>query len=178
MKSKTQTKTEQMLIVLHILAWLAFVGLMIECGAILISYTISCSNPAGAKNLYNGLNLYDLRQFNFWYYTGAVSYMVVLSILKALVSYQVIKILSKFNLKNPFSLEVAGRLEKISYIALGTWVVTLLSNVYIGWLQKITGKLYVTQLSGEFIFMVALVFVIAQVFKRGVEIQSENDLTV
>jgi hypothetical protein len=178
MKSKTQTKTEQVLIVLHILAWLAFVGLMIEGGAILISYSISCSNPAGAKNLYNGLNLYDLRQFNFWYYTGAVSYMVVLLVLKALVSFQVIRILSKFNLKNPFTPEVAGRLEKISYIALGTWVVTMLSNIYLGWLQKTTGKLFGNQLSGEFIFMVALVFIIAQVFKRGVEIQSENDLTV
>jgi hypothetical protein len=178
MKSKTQTKTEQMLIVLHILAWLAFVGLMIQCAAILISYTVSYSNPAGARNLYNGLNLYDLRQFNFWYYTGAVSYMVVLLVLKTLVVFQVIKILSKFNLKNPFTLEVAGRLEKISYIALGTWVVTLLSNVYLGWLQKITGKLFGNQLSGEFIFMVGLVFIIAQVFKRGVEIQSENDLTV
>lgn len=178
MKSKAQTRTEQVLTVLHILAWLAFVGLMVETGALLISYTVSCSNPEGARNLYKGLDLYDLRRFNFWYYTGAVSYMVVLSILKALVCYQVIKILSKFNLKNPFTLEVAGRLEKISYIALGTWVVTLLSNVYIAWLQKITGKLYTTQLSGEFIFMVALVFVIAQVFKRGVEIQSENELTV
>src|SRR5258708_24522763 len=175
MKNKAQTTTEQMLIVLHILAWLALVGLLIEAGAILISYGIRYTNPEGAKNLYNGLNLYDLRQLNFWYYTGAVSYLVVLSILKLLVTIQVIKILSKFNLKNPFTLEVARRLEKISYIALGTWVVTMLSNIYTGWLQKTTGKLYGSQLSGEFIFMVGLVFVIAQVFKRGVEIQSEND---
>jgi hypothetical protein len=75
-------------------------------------------------------------------------------------------------------MEVARRLEKISFVALGTWVVTLLSNVYSSLLMKITGKLYGTWLSTEFIFMVGLLFIIATVFKRGVEIQSENELTV
>ncbi|MBN2635649.1 MAG: DUF2975 domain-containing protein [Prolixibacteraceae bacterium] len=32
--------------------------------------------------------------------------------------------------------------------------------------------------TGPFLFMAGLVFVISQIFKRGVEIQSENDLTV
>lgn len=178
MKNKAQTRTGQVLGVLNILAWLAFIGFTIEAGAILTSYAVSCINPEAAKNLYKGLDLYDLSQFNFWYYTLSVSFMVVLLILKALVSFQVVKTLSKFNLKNPFTSEVAGRLERVSYIALGTWVVTMLSNVYTGWILKISGKLHGNWLSGEFIFMVGLVFVIAQVFKRGVEIQSENDLTV
>jgi hypothetical protein len=30
----------------------------------------------------------------------------------------------------------------------------------------------------EFLFLGAIVFVIAQVFKKGVEIQSENELTI
>jgi hypothetical protein len=178
MKNKTQTRTEQVLGVLYIIAWLAFVGFVIEAGAVLVSYVVSCINPVGAKNLYKGLDLYDLRQFDFWHYTLSVFFMVALSIMKSLVSFQVIRILSKFNLKNPFTLEVVKRMEKISYIAFGTWLVTLLSDVHTGWLLKTTGKLYGSWLSGEFIFMVGLVFVISQVFKRGVEIQSENDLTV
>jgi hypothetical protein len=178
MKSKTQTRTEQLLIVMLILAWLAFIGFAIEAGAVLISYAISCGNPEAAKNLYKGLDLYPLRQFDFLQYSLYVSFMVTLSILKSLVSYQVIKTLSTFNLKNPFSTEVATRLEKISYISLGAWLVAMLSNAYTSWLLRTTGLHYGNWLSGEFIFMVGLVFVIAQVFKRGVEIQSENDLTV
>lgn len=75
-------------------------------------------------------------------------------------------------------MDVAMRLEKISIIAFGTWVVTMLSNAHTGWLLKLTGELHGNWLSGEFIFMVGIVFIVSQVFKRGVEIQSENELTV
>lgn len=178
MKTKIQTTTEQVLSVMPILAWVAFIGFAMEAGAVLVSYGVSCINPQAAKNLYKGLDLYDLRQSDFRSYTLFITFLVILSVLRSLISFQVIKTLSKFNLKNPFTMEVAKRLEKISYIALWTWVVTLLSDAYTGWLLKKTGRLYGNWLSGEFIVMVVLVFIIAQVFKRGVEIQSENDLTV
>jgi hypothetical protein len=32
--------------------------------------------------------------------------------------------------------------------------------------------------AGEFLFMAGLVFIISPIFKRGVELQSENELTV
>lgn len=178
MEINEQKRTGQVLKIMHIVAWAAFIGFAIEAGAILISYAVSCVNPEGAKNLYKGLNLYNLRQVNFWHYTQYVSLLLALPIMKSWVSFLVMKTLSKFNLKNPFTSEVARRLEKISYVAFGTWLVTMASNVYISWLLKTTGKLYGNWLSGEFIFMVGLVFIFSQVFKRGVEIQSENDLTV
>jgi|UniRef100_UPI0040498638 hypothetical protein len=175
---KPKTKTEQILTVMPILAWVAFVAFMIEAGAILFSYFVSYDSPEAARDLYRGLNLYNLRQLNFWYYTMSISFIVALSLMKSFVSFLVIRTLSKFNLKNPFSEEVASKLEKISYFAFGTWVITMLSNAHTGWLLKITGELHGNWISGEFIFMVGLVFIIAQVFKRGVEIQSENELTV
>lgn len=178
MSIKTKTKTEQILMVMPFLAWVGFIAFMIEAGAVLFSYGVSCVTPEGAKNLYKGLDLYNLLQFNFWYYTLSVSFMVILSLMKSWVCFLIIKALSQFNLTNPFSMEMADRLEKISYVALGTWVVTMLSNALRGWLFKLTGELNGNWISGEFIIMVALVFIIAQVFKRGVEIQSENDLTV
>jgi hypothetical protein len=98
--------------------------------------------------------------------------------MKSWVSFLVIKTISKFNLRNPFTMEVARSLEKISFALLGIWFVTLLNNIYSSLLQKITGRPYGNWLSTEFIFMVGLLFIIATVFKRGVEIQSENDLTV
>ena len=90
----------------------------------------------------------------------------------------VIKTISKMNLANPFKMEVANKLEKISYVLLGTWLVALLSSAHSSWLLKITGEKYGNEISGEFIFVAGLVFIISQVFKRGVEIQSENELTV
>ncbi|HEV3222317.1 MAG TPA: DUF2975 domain-containing protein [Puia sp.] len=178
MKFKTQRSSEKLLKIMPVLAWVVLILYVAEAGAILISYTISCINPEGTKDFYMGLNLYDLRQFGFWYYTGFVFFMVALPLMKSWISFLVIKTLSKFNLKNPFSMEVARRLEKICFATLGTWFVTLLSNIYTSLLMKITGKLYGNWLSTEFIFMVGLLFIITTVFKRGVEIQSENELTV
>ena len=86
--------------------------------------------------------------------------------------------LSKMSLMNPFKMEVAQKLEKISHLLFGTWIVGMLGSAHSAWLMKLTGQLYGNWVSGEFIFMAGLVFIISQVFKRGVEIQSENELTV
>jgi hypothetical protein len=178
MKNSAETRTKKILKMMPILAWVACVGFAIDAGAILTSYLVSCFNPEGAKNLYGGLDLYNLSQFNFIYYTLSVCFLVALPIMKSLVAYQVIKTLTKFNLQNPFTMEVANRMEKISYVLFKTWLLVVLSNVYTGFLLKITGTVYGSWISGEFIMVVGLVYLISQVFKRGVEIQSENDLTV
>jgi hypothetical protein len=173
-----EIKTERILMFMHILAWVAFIGLTIKAGSILISYGVSCVNHTAARNLYNGLDLGNLREFNFWYYTMSVSFIFAFSAMKAFVAYLVIKILSKVNLMNPFTVEVALILEKISYVLAGTSLIALLNNAQASWLMKRTEIFQVELASGEFIFMAGLVFIISQVFKRGVEIQSENDLTV
>lgn len=171
-------KTEQFLVVMHILAWVAFIGFMIEAGAILFSYGVSCVNPEAARNLYRGLNLYNLSQFNFWHYTLSIFFLVAISSMKAFVFFLAIKILSKVNLMNPFKIEVARILQKIVYALLGTWLVAILKNAHTSWLLNKTGELHGDWVATEFIFMAGLVFIISLVFKRGIEIQSENDLTV
>jgi hypothetical protein len=178
MKIKKQTKTAQILMVMRILAWVAFIGFMIEAGAIMISYGISCVNPEASMDLYKGLNLYNLREFNFWHYTLSVSLLIVLSIIKSFTWFLVIKTLSKINLINPFNKEVSQKIERVSYFLFGTWLVGMLMNIHIGMLLKLTGEVQGNWFNGEIIFMAGLVFIISQIFKRGVEIQSENELTV
>lgn len=177
MKHK-HSKTENILMVMKVLAWLAVAGFIVQAGAILISYGVSWVNPDGARNLYNGLDLYKLRQLNFNYYTSVVSFMVALLLLKSFVWFLVTRTLSKISLSNPFTMDVARRLEKISYVLMGTWIVGVLSNIYSNWLLKKTGQLFESTSVDELFFMAGLVFIISQVFKRGVEIQSENELTV
>jgi len=175
---ENKTKTGQILTVIYILAWVAFIGFMIEAGAILISFGVSCINPEGARDLYKGLNLQELRHFNFWYYSQRVFLIALFPILKSYILYTLIKIVSKINLANPFTIEVANKLETISLVLFGTWIVALINSVHSGWLLEVTGKHYGNEVTGEFLFMAGLVFIISQIFKRGVEIQSENELTV
>ncbi len=178
MAIKTKTRTEGVLTVLHILAWVAFVGFMIEAGGLLVSYGISCFYPDSAKGLYKGLDLYDLRQFNFWHYTLSISLSVVLSLLNAYVFFLAIKVLSKVNMTTPFTIEVASLLQQIAVFLMIRWLFAIAKNAHTAWLQEATGKLHGNWVATEFVFVAGLVFLISQVFKRGVEIQSENDLTV
>jgi hypothetical protein len=181
MEIKVKTRTAQILTVLNILAWVAFVGFAIEAGAILFSYVMTLFSAEAARDFYNGLDLYELRQANFWEYTGVVSFKFAIPAMKAYASQLAIKVLSKVSLSNPFTLEVAKSLEKLSYVVLEIWVIAMVNNAYLKWGLKSIDELpnkYGNYVSGEFIFMAGLVFVIAQIFKRGVEIQSENELTV
>lgn len=177
MKHKS-TNTRQILSVMQVITWIAYIGLCIKTGAILISFGVSFVNPEAAKNIYKGLDLDSLRQVNFTYYVALVSFMVAILMMKAHVFYLVTRILSKITLANPFKMDVAKILEKVSYVLLGTWIVGMLSNAYTSWLLKRTGEVFNSGSTDDFLFMAGLVFIISQVFKRGVEIQSENELTV
>lgn len=178
MKTTSHTRTGQILKVMLVLTWIAFIGFLINAGAILVCYGISWLNPEAAKNLYRGMDLYDLSQHNFWYYTHAVSFIAGLMIMKAIVWYQVITVLSKIKLDSPFTIEVSTKLELISYLLFGIWIVGMVGGRYADWLTKRTGLGFESLVSDEFVFMAGLVFIISQIFKRGVELQSENELTV
>jgi hypothetical protein len=172
------TKTERILKVLHVLAWIVFIGLFIKAGAILISYLISLENTEAASNLYEGLNLSELRENKVYHYSILLAFMIGILLLQAYITYIVIKILSKINLSNPFHSEVALLIEKVSYLILITWIVTVIANAHIQWLQDHTMTVGISSNSIDFIFLAGVIFVIAQIFKRGVEIQSEQELTV
>lgn len=174
----TNSRTKRLLTVMLILTWIAFIGLMIKPGAILVAYIVSCVNPEATRKMYPGLDQGALRQFSFWHYTLSVSFTLALYAMKAFVLYLVIKAMSAVNLVNPFKMEMVRILEWISYVLLGTWIIATLHNMHTGWLMKRTGIEQETWPAETFIFIAGLVFIISQIFKRGVEIQSENDLTV
>ncbi|QMW00885.1 DUF2975 domain-containing protein [Spirosoma foliorum] len=172
------TRTQQILSVMQILTWIAYIGLCIKTGAILISFGVSFINPEAVKNLYKGLDLDHLRQMNITYYVSLVSFILAILMLKAHALFLTTTILSKISLANPFTMEVAQTLEKISYVLVSAWIVGSLSNAYTSWLLKRTGESFSSGATDELLFMAGLVFIISQVFKRGVEIQAENELTV
>jgi hypothetical protein len=171
-------KTEKILLVMNVLAWITVIGFLIKAGAILISYAVSIGNPEGAKNLYMGMNLYELKQYSFWHYTSTVSFAVAILILEAYIAFLVTSLLSKIKMANPFTIEVVRIMEKISHYILGTWIVVMLYNAHTSWLLKRIPGVQLNYISGDFIFLAGIVFIFSQIFKKGVEIQSENELTV
>ena len=173
-----KTKTEKILDVLNVLTWIVFIGLLIQTGAILISYGISLFNPEAAGNLYTGMDLSSLRESGILKYTCAVSLKIAILCLKAYSAYLVIKILTKINMSNPFNSEIAGLIEKVSYVILDILIITIIANEYSNWLSDNDLVLRGTREAGEFLFLAGVIFVFAQIFKKGVELQSENELTI
>ena len=172
-----KSKTEKLLMVMNILAWVVFIGLLIVAGSIIISYFVSIGNPLAAKNLYRGMDLYAYRQHSFGHYTFVVGYKVILNIIQAYIAFLMTSLLSRLNIIKPFNANVVKLMQKISYSILWVWLVAMVHNIHVGILEKSYG-LVATYISGDSIFLAGIVYVLAQMFKRGAEIQSENELTV
>jgi len=169
--------TPAILTVLHILAWIAFIGLLIVAGSYIISYMVSIGNPVASKDLYKGMDLSAYREQSFLNYSLIVAYKVMLYLVQAYIAFLVTRLLSKLNINRPFSDDVVELMQKISYSILFLWLVVMVNNIHSALLDKIYG-IAATYISGDFIFLAGIVYVLAQMFKRGVEIQSENELTV
>ena len=83
----------------------------------------------------------------------------------------------------PFSREVRDFIIRVSYLAFGTGLFTVWGVKYTEWLiakgVKMPDMLHL-RLGGVdvWLFMGVILFVIAHIFKRGIEIQTENELTI
>jgi hypothetical protein len=162
---------------MKVLSWIVFIGLLIEAGARLISYSICMYNPEAAREFYKGSDLYELRitetiQFTLFVFNG-----IILSVMKSYAAFLVIQLLTKINLKQPFELRIAFLLEKLSFYIFAIWVVSVIFNQYNHFLTR-KFRVELSSNSLEFIFLAGVIFIIAQIFKRGIEIQTENDLTI
>lgn len=164
---------------LHVMFWLLFIGFCIQAGGLLISFCVSeFSNPAGAQNLYQGLNLAALKSHSEAHYAGVVSLMVYFLVVKAYMAYLVILIFRRLDLTAPFSLEVAALITRISYVALGAGIVGVGAARYTKWLMKSGAVETLTWPGGEFLLLAGIIVLIAKVFQKGADIQAENALTV
>jgi hypothetical protein len=105
--------------------------------------------------------------------------------LRAWLFYLIIKILhdKKLNMAQPFNREAGRFVFRIAYLALFIGLHSWCGVKYTGWLViqgvKMPDIQYL-RLGGAdvWLFMGVTLLVIAHIFKRGIEIQSENELTV
>jgi len=167
---------------LHIVAWVIFVGLCIEAGGLIVNFAFSIYKPEFVQNLYQKLDLSQMYHLSKWAYYSMYSFILVIAILKAHLFYIVIRLISKLNLLKPFNSDVAGRITKISYYTLSIGVISHLASqtaqnlMHRGFEIDALNQFWAD--SQAFILMAAVIYVIATIFSRGVEIQNENDLTV
>lgn len=162
---------------MNVIAWIAFIGLSIKAGAILISYIVSLYNEGAAKDLYKGMNLLVYKQYSLTQYTIIVGYRFIQFGIQAYMAFLVIKLLSNLNIQRPFNANALELMQIISYCLLLLWAIVVIHNIHVGVLEASTG-ISGELLSSEFIYIAGIVYVFSLLFKRGLELQSENDLTI
>lgn len=167
---------------LYIVAWLIFVGLCIEAGGLIVNFFFSLYKPEFVQNLYQKLDLTEMYKDSSLAFFGIYSFILTISILKACLFYTVIRLMHTMDLSNPFSTFVGRQISLISYYTLSIGLLSYIAKelaknlMHHGFVTDTLNQFWAD--SEAFILMAAVIYVIAIIFKRGIEIQSENELTV
>jgi len=167
---------------LHVIAWLIFVGLSIEAGGLIVNFVFSVFKPEFVGNLYQKLDLSNLYQQSQWVFYSMYSFVLFIAVLKAILFYTVIQLQYKLDLTKPFNSFVAKKISQISYYTFATGILSHIAREsarnlsHHGYELDKLSQFWVD--SQAFILMAAVVYIIAIIFKKGIELQHENDLTV
>lgn len=167
---------------LYVLAWLIFVGLSIEAGALIVNFFFSLYKPEFIHNLYQKLDLAEIYKESRLAFFGMYGFILTISILKACLFYIVIRLMHKMDLSKPFSSFVAKQISQISYYTLSIGLLSYIARqmaknlIHYGFDTGNLNQFWPD--SQAFILMGAVIYIIAVIFKKGVDIQNENELTV
>jgi len=172
--------------ILYVISWIIFIGVCIEAGGFLFNtfYTMVL-NPGEARFYWAEVDLSSLYKYDSGYFLLITMLMSIVAILKALLFYVIVKIIyeKKLDLSKPFNREMGRFIFNVSYLALGLGIFAYSGVSYTAWLVTQNVEMPDIQHMGlggadVWLFMGVTLYVLAQIFKRGIEIQEENDLTV
>lgn len=180
---KIMTKTNNFVFwALYVIAWLIFIGLSIEAGGLLVNFFFSIFNPEMVPNLYQKLDLTVMYRESEPVFYGIYSFILTISLLKAIMFYVVIRLMHTMNLSKPFDSFVSNQIFQVSYYAISIGFFSFFAKqitknmMHYSFVPDSVNQFWVD--SEAFIFMGAVIYIIAIIFKKGVDIQNENDLTV
>jgi len=179
-------KTGQILKVMYVLAWIIFLGLCVDAGGIICNtFFTLVINPANANNMWLGVDISNLYNYDSVQFLVIGIYMGITSVLKAIMFYLIVAILhdKKLNMVQPFNAAVGRFIYLLAYLSLGIGLFSCWGVKYVEWLTKQGVKMpdvsHLRLGGGDvWLFMGVTLFVIALIFKRGIEISDEHDLTV
>lgn len=169
-------------IVLHVFAWIIFVGLSIEACGLIVNFIFSLVRPDKLGLLYQKLDLISLKQQSNWMFYCIYTLAITIAVSKAALFYTVIQLIMKLDMSKPFDTFTTKKISQISYQTFGIGLISLIARQTV---KNLIGKGYDLSnlnqfwVDGQaFILMAGIIYLIAQIFRRGVELQYENELTV
>ncbi|MFN7325347.1 MAG: hypothetical protein ACK5SQ_02070 [Chitinophagales bacterium] len=167
---------------LQVLAWVLFIGLCVEAGGIIVNAIISLFfHPEASSRFWGGLNLYGLYLFNQSHFVTLVILLSLVAVLKSILFYLIVDLFhqKKVDFAFPFNEMLGKYLFNLSYLAFGI-------GLFSYWGSQFAKKILLESnyndlnLQGAdiWIFMGFILIIFALIFKKGLEIQKENELTI
>ena len=178
--------TQHLLKVLNVISWIIFIGLCIEAGGIIFNtFYVLGINPAGAHNFWKGIDLSNLLESDKGYFIHIAILMSIVAIFQAILFYLIVKTFHSKNvdLKQPFNPALINLISNSAYLAIGIGCFSKWGSKSIFWIEQKGIQLPGAEALGfggadVWLFMGVTLLVIGQFFKRGAELQSENELTI
>lgn len=171
---------------LQIMSWILFIGLCIETGGLIFN-TVFCLfyNPVGALKFWKQINLSNLLAHSQHQFIIVTVLMCIVSLLKSCLFYVIVKIFhdKQMDFRKPFNNILSRYIFKCAYISFGIAFFCNGGYQVINSLETVQIRIPSIQmlgLAGADVWLLTgiLLFVFAQLFKVGVDLQSENDLTI
>ncbi|RZJ34017.1 MAG: DUF2975 domain-containing protein [Flavobacterium sp.] len=166
----------------HVLAWIFFIAMCFEAGSYMFNMIFTLGFRPLAADYFK---LTDLYTFNKDYFALLLTVMTLVAVLKTLTLYRIVKIFTdrKLDLKMPFSNEFADFIFALSHFTLAIGLSSIMGMKVVEWISDqnifVPDAQYLRMSGADvWLFMSAVLYVIAQIFKRGVEMQAENELTI
>lgn len=178
--------SQQMLKILYILSWIIFIGLCIEAGGFIFNtiYTLFI-DPVKTPQFWREIDLSALYAFNTTHFITQGALISIVAVLQAIIFYLIVKIIhdKKLDLAQPFNNATQRFVSNAAYLSIGIGLFSNWGASFAKWCTKQGVKMPdidAMRLDGAdvWLFMGIILLVIAQIFKRGIEIQTENELTV
>ena len=171
---------------LNVLSWIIFVGLAIDSGGYIFNTIFTLYiNAACASNFWGIVDLSSLYNYDLGFFTGFTVLMITVSLLKTILFYQTVSVFhkKKFNLANPFNETIKDYIFNFAFIALAIGLFLYGGKTFSNWLISQDVQMPALEnlkLGGSdvWLFMGVTLLIFAKIFKKGIELQTENELTV
>jgi len=178
-------KTKQIIQLVNILAWILFVVLCVEAGAIIVSSILRLAMPHHSGRLFKWADLSALFEYDKGHFIALIIMISMVTMLKAYLFFIVIKLMNDKTLtfSHPFNKKVNRFIFMGAITAFFIGVFSKYGFEYATWLSTKGLSLpdaAALKLDGAHVWLLMgiILFVIGLVFKRGIELQQEHDLTV
>ncbi len=178
--------SSRVLQVLYVISWIIFIGLGIQAGALITNLAFTLANkPEIVSKLWKEVDLTALYHFHEGGFVQMLSLIIIVAVLKAILFYVIIKLIHsrQIDFSKPFSFAMERFLLNLGYLSLGIglfsfWAIRLATNFAKSGVNMPDSSELKIGGPDVWLFMGVIMFVIAFIFKKGIDLQSENDLTV